>query len=122
MKITLENLALATKQQIFDQVATHLLTQKVKSATATGSCKYRYNGLMCAAGCLMSDDEYKDTLEGASWVRLAYAGQVPEQNKDFVQSLQRIHDTYLASNWFTRLESFAIVHELSFDEVKYNSL
>lgn len=122
MKVTLENLALATKQQIFDQVATHLLTQEVKSATATGSCKYRYNGLMCAAGCLMSDDEYKDSFEGASWVRLAYAGQVPEQNKDFVQSLQRIHDTYKPSDWFARLKILAEHNKLVFEEVKYNSL
>ena len=122
MKITLENLAQVTKQQIFDQVATHLLTQKVKSATATGSCKYRHNGLMCAAGCLISNDEYKATLEGASWVRLAYAGQVPEQHKDFVQSLQRIHDTYLVSDWFSRLKYLAISHNLNFDEVKFNSL
>ena len=45
-------------QQIFDKVATHLLTQNARSA-AEGSCLYRSpSGLKCAVGCLISDSVY----------------------------------------------------------------
>ena len=122
MKVTLENLAQATEQQIFDQVATHLLTQKKQSATVTGGCKYRHNGLMCAAGCLIADDEYRESLENSSWLKLSNAGQVPEAHKGFIHSLQRIHDSKFSSNWFHCLEQLAIAHKLSFDTAKYKSL
>ena len=70
MKITLTTLAEATQQQVFDQVATHLLVdQREKSYTldddGDDQCAYKMeddkgNTLKCAVGCLISDDEYVD--------------------------------------------------------------
>ena len=53
-----------TKQEVFDKVATHLLTQNKRSLEDT-SCVYRAkDGSMCAAGCLIPDEEYTPALEG----------------------------------------------------------
>lgn len=66
------------RQAIFDRVATHLLTQMVKSTrdhipedpldtdTYTDNrCMYRgANGTSCAIGCLIPDDKYEARFEG----------------------------------------------------------
>ena len=60
MKITLSTLSEATEQQVFDQVKNHMLTQMKKSMLESNGdpCAYRgFDGLQCAAGCLMSDEE-----------------------------------------------------------------
>lgn len=69
MIITLKNLHEATAQQVFTQVATHLLTQKERSFVIDDRgeelCAYRGdNGLKCAAGCLISNDEYNPIMDG----------------------------------------------------------
>lgn len=67
--ITLKTLPNASAQQVFDQVAAHLLTQKEK-AKQFNTCKYRVEHrdkvLKCAAGCLIGDDEYEGCFEGTS--------------------------------------------------------
>ena len=58
-----------TRQEIFDKVAKHLLTQPrsfVNSDVVKGKirCLYRGpNGTKCAAGCLIPDDEYNESFE-----------------------------------------------------------
>ena len=42
--ITLATLSQATEQEVFDQVAVHLMTQGEKSSTGA-TCRYRWNGL-----------------------------------------------------------------------------
>lgn len=60
-------------QQIFDKVATHLLTQN-RQAMTLGGCMYRAeDGAMCAVGCLINDNEYTEELEGRSlWDEITY--------------------------------------------------
>ncbi len=56
MTITLATLPEATAQEVYSQVRKHLLTQKMKSIEEGKGCVYRGpDGLMCAAGCLISD-------------------------------------------------------------------
>lgn len=56
-----------TNQEIFDKVATHLLTQGKKSINDEWRCLYHGpNGLMCAAGCLMLGSEDTSSFEGTS--------------------------------------------------------
>jgi hypothetical protein len=51
-------------QEVFDTVVTHLRNQKVKSMNDEGECLYRGpNGLMCAVGCLIPDDQYDPNME-----------------------------------------------------------
>ena len=61
-------------QEIFDKVATHLLTQnkKAQSPVVPGEqikpkCLYRApDGSKCAVGCLIPDDLYDPAIEGSS--------------------------------------------------------
>lgn len=129
MQITLANLAQATEQQVFNQVARHLIKQKVRAVNEAGHCKYRPgNGSMCAAGCLMTDEEYdvKFDIRG-SWLAVteAYPDQVPNKHAYFINMLQKMHDLP-PNNWDLagegvevnfprRLELFAHKHNLQFN-------
>lgn len=64
-----------TPQQIFDQVATHLLTQGRRSGIESFdefgaedfNCYYRApDGAMCAVGCLIAPETYSEVYEGFS--------------------------------------------------------
>lgn len=53
-----------TAQEIFDKVATHLVTQKVASFQPYRGCLYRGpNGTSCAVGCLIPDSAYSPDFE-----------------------------------------------------------
>lgn len=76
--ITLATLPSATEKEVFDQVSDHLLSQKIRSMK-DGVCLYRMSdGRKCAAGCLISDDEYNEEIEGKSWYDLVRSGIVPK--------------------------------------------
>lgn len=93
--ITLANLAKATEQQIFDQVVSHMLKQGRQSALENGLCKYRGpEGLMCAAGCLMSDDEYNPNFDkgAGNWHSLVNKKIVPSHHSMLIRKLQICHD------------------------------
>ena len=80
--ITLSTLHLATERDVFDQVRSHLLVQRERSERVCFGgqdtiCQYHYGSLRCAAGCLISDDEYKEEMEGVLWETLIQRGLVP---------------------------------------------
>lgn len=127
--ITLATLPQATAQQVFDQVATHLLTQKKKSRVIHrdngklrfpkgDSCVYRTpEGLKCAAGCLISDEEYL-TLIGESrnsipWRSLIARGVAPEEHSGLITALQKCHDHNTIENWHKHLVDIARAFNLS---------
>lgn len=107
--ITLKTLPQATAQEVFDQVATHLLKQNKKAIRESdGSCMYRTSsGLKCAAGCLIGDDEYTYEFEWQSWGDLATERIVTDSHFDLIFGLQRIHDNSKPSDWCARLEILA---------------
>lgn len=116
--ITLETLPQATEQEVFDQVATHLLTQNEQSSInrgATGEvfCRYRAGDLMCAAGCLIDDNEYNETLEGEGWHGLVQQGIAPKEHETLINSLQEIHDETVVNNWFSELKDLAFNYGLN---------
>jgi len=113
--ITLKNLAQATPQQVFDQVATHLLTQMDRSADSDDTCAYRGQlGLKCAAGCLIADDEYKPYMEvRGSWGQLVNDELVPFEHEELIRQLQSVHDMNPPSNWRVHLIGAAVHHDLS---------
>lgn len=101
--ITLATLPDATAQEVFEQVANHLLDQGERSEE-NESCKYRYtkaNGrvLSCAAGCLMSDEEYSESYEKREWDTLVYNRRVPRSHDSLIRNLQQIHDGVEVSQW-----------------------
>jgi len=97
--ITLKTLHLATKEEVFEQVKTHLLTQRKKSITDFGECLYKFETLKCAAGCLIGDDEYKSEIEDRTWHVLVKEKRVPNYHENLIRKLQRIHDDKEVEQW-----------------------
>ncbi len=92
-------------QEVFDKVVAHLRQQVVMSRTVTvqdgttfkGACMYRGpNGLMCAIGCLIPDNEYIPKIEGKDISTLLIQNFCPdsikEMDKELLKTLQSIHD------------------------------
>lgn len=110
-----------TKQEIFDKVAIHLLTQKTQSIEF-GSCLYRGpGGLKCAAGCLIPDSIYNPKMEGQPALTLFSntpgLDEFVEQAR-FIDNLQLIHDHEYPENWKDTLERMASWANLSSDILK----
>lgn len=104
----LKDLKTLSAQEVFDYVAKHLLTQGKKSESPDGTCMYRnQEGLMCAAGCLMSDLEYRKEMEENSWTMLAAEDVVPVSHSRLIQKLQDIHDLSKVDAWGSDLISLA---------------
>jgi hypothetical protein len=126
--ITLKTLAQASAQEVFDQVVTHLLTQKKRSEGKNEDgdlkCVYRNDDLKCAAGCLIADDEYVDKMDhpdyvtgiGTSWLSLVERGLVPStKHNNLITSLQKIHDSVFVIEWERELIRMAQTEGLSFN-------
>lgn len=108
--ITLATLPTASAQEVFEQVAKHLLKQNAQSIGYTG-CAYRgRDGMSCAAGALLSDADW-ETLEphdnGVSWLVLADRGIVPKVHTGLIRSLQRLHDGREPDSWHGALRTVA---------------
>lgn len=116
-------------QHVFDFVVNHLLTQKEKSmcyheCTSEISCAYRGdNNLTCAIGCLISDLEYKEYIEGNFITGLArnYSNFNFLLSSDYgrtymlLQCLQDIHDGAEIEDWENKLKYLSIRFNLSFN-------
>lgn len=117
--VTLATLEQATAQEVFDQVAKHLLTQGQRSQDAAGvNCLYRSGDLKCAAGCLMTDEEYSGITE-TGWSSLVGSGSVPSTHQDLITQLQKLHDLHEISEWRNRLATVADNNNLIFKEMEY---
>lgn len=129
MNITLKTLHLATAQQVFDQVATHLLTQNKRSYNEElATCAYRSpDGLKCAAGCLISDEEYNPEWEDTNWPGLCGEFPITIQEHEpltakhscLITELQKIHDNVEPDEWPISLESLAKEYELEYNQEQY---
>ena len=108
MTITLATLPQATAQEVYSQVRKHLLTQKIQSMIEFHGCQYHGpEGLMCAAGCLVSDKEYLPEMEGKVWAYLVDRKMVPGAHQDLISALQVIHDMRDAASWEYYLNKLA---------------
>ncbi len=120
MTITLSTLPQATAQEVFDQVATHLLKQNKQSVYLRGDssiCGYRGTGnTKCAAGCLISDAEYSVKFEGVNWPRLIQKGFAPKEHSSLIHALQNVHDASPVEDWEEMLQDVAKTHNLIFKE------
>lgn len=87
------------QQEIFDKVFTHIMKQGKPALNSKGECVYRgKNGLTCAAGCLIDDEQYSPQMEGTTFVGAStiMQGITPEWMKEeqmFICQLQNAHDT-----------------------------
>ena len=117
-----------TLQEIFDKVATHLLTQNARAQAPNGTyCYYRApGGLTCAVGCLISDEAYQPQIEGVgvgndrvSRVVAQSIGQVAlsERQQSLLASLQNIHDEVDPDRWPEALRKVAIHHKFQYGHI-----
>ena len=95
------------QQEIFDKVASHLIAQGKQSLRTAStvqwgdqSCAYRGDdGTMCAAGCLIPDEEYKPEFEGRSWTKIQEKipslASLASKESDLIGELQNLHDSYV---------------------------
>lgn len=123
MTITLATLADATAQEVFDQVVTHLLTQNKKSQNSVNNCLYRNGeGLACAAGCLISEEEMVGVQatgsNGVGWIGLIRTMKLTENHKALISKLQNIHDDSHPEDWEEDSKSVAEARNLQFNWVK----
>jgi len=123
-----------TAQELYDTIATHLLMQNARSEdpdTAVVSsdpyesdippaCLYRGpNGLRCAVGCVIPDEEYNRGLEGcgiADLLRLKrFSFELRHEFKrhlTLLNDLQNMHDVADIERWPERLQHIALRHNL----------
>jgi hypothetical protein len=114
--ITLKTLPQATAQEVFDQVAKHLLIQMKQSTGPQGGCYYlNSEGLKCAAGCLIGDDEYHNGMESGTRSSLITHGKVPAFHESLICGLQVTHDSYTPSKWREQLRRLAKNYDLNTD-------
>jgi len=109
MTVTLATLEKATAQEVYSQVRKHLLTQKIKSMSEErkGCVYHGPDGLKCAAGCLLSAEEYRPTMEGKVWAYLVDRKMVPGAHRQLISALQVIHDMPEAAYWEHHLNKLA---------------
>lgn len=88
-------------QTVFNKVARHLLTQKKRCANSENCLYHSKNGLKCAAGCLIPDEQYDDIKdkEGKSWIHLVFHKLVSSSHMNLIESLQYIHDDHPPEEW-----------------------
>jgi hypothetical protein len=88
-----------TKQEAFDIVAKHLFAQGRRSSSEEGMCLYRgRDGLKCAIGALIPDDQYRVGFEDNSASNIM--AEVPVLHSldgRFLDALQGVHDRRV--NW-----------------------
>lgn len=90
-------------QAIFNEVVEHLIRQGCQSVRGDGSCMYRGpDGLKCAVGALIRDEEYAPWMEHRTACDLAQVGGLPARLMPHVlllRELQFIHDKSPSCWW-----------------------
>jgi len=117
------------KQEIFDKVALHLLTQGVAAKKlvfikSSQFCSYwdQETGLKCAIGCLIPEELYNKEMESAGAIcsnnlvcralKLAGIDTEDEDMITFLWELQQIHDYQEPEQWEDKLRFFAAASKL----------
>lgn len=121
--IDTDNLATASRQEVYDTIARHMLSQNRRCVNDRGDCKYLMHDdagvLRCAAGCLISSDRYTPAMENKRWndLTMAAGGRgfgFSTNHLQMIQALQDIHDCkYIPpSEWPGELRTYAAENNL----------
>jgi len=75
-------------------------------------CAYRgENGMMCAAGCLLTDEQAQRAGEGIGWQQICKLHQdindLYSGSEKIIMELQYVHDIVLVSEWTSSLRGIA---------------
>lgn len=117
-----------TQQETFEKVVNHLLTQGVlatEDGTNKTRCMYRgHNGTKCAIGCLITDEEYKPSMEGLGITEIRgkyiFPTSITKHSGHFLSVLQSLHDNHSSfsldnKEWLTNVEYTAKDFNLNCD-------
>lgn len=104
-------------QETFEIVARHLLAQGKRSVLkeTPDTCAYRgEGGLKCAVGCLIPDELYRPSFEGATCHSFPVAPVLIKlgHNVTFCSTLQRIHDFQPPKDWRLALLHIGRIYKL----------
>lgn len=110
--INLKTLKDAQAQEVFDQVVNHLLEQNQRSIFESSCVYFGPGGIKCAAGCLISDDEYVKDMEGNNWSEMIGKGYAPLTHGGLIKALQVVHDSYNPVEWKHQLDLVATTFDL----------
>ena len=107
-EVTTENLEECTPLEIIDFVEAKLTEQGCQSKNEKGECLYRGpNNTKCGIGHIISDEKYREDMEGRDIIGLIIKDLFPEtKHKSLLRDIQMIHDSEPASDWpiyFSRL-------------------
>ncbi len=105
-----------TNQEAFETMVRHLRRQGKRSVRIGAyTCLYRGpNGLRCAVGCLIPDDQYKRSLEGKA--ASCIANKVPalsDIGPGLLSEMQSVHDDLDVSQWEEGFKDVAQVFSLT---------
>lgn len=114
-----------TTQEIFDKVATHLLTQGCRSVDENGRCMYRMGSLRCAVGCLIEDPYYRPELETKISTNVgviialtfSLGRSLLQAEERLLNRLQILHDGAKPKDWKRGLLDTAAVFDLKTDAI-----
>jgi hypothetical protein len=85
--------------EVIDYVTEHLLKQRAVS-TNSGACLYHHpNGLKCAAGCLIDESIYSESIEGMPWDHVIKKIGLPSTHCRVIFEMQTIHDQVDVRLW-----------------------
>jgi len=117
-----------TRQDLFDRICTHLMTQASKSGEHKSDrlskeyfeCQYKGpDGCACAIGCLLSDAHYKAEFEGKlveeKDVMLALRrsiGPIGPTSVPMLLKLQSVHDYKDVEDWPQELRAVGKEYKL----------
>jgi len=92
-----------TPIEIFSIVKEHLLKQNAKAINKYETCQYRTEqGLKCAVGCLILDEEYIEDMENMPVRSLKAKKLLPARlspHVDLLSRLQVLHDVKPVDTW-----------------------
>jgi len=113
-----------TNQEIFEKVVAHLRQQGGPAMAPSEKvpnlmvCRYRTpDGLKCAIGCLIHDDDYIAEIEGACATDSVVVGRLPfsvetDDRRGLLVDLQEVHDHTDPEQWETALVGIALKYQL----------
>ena len=115
--ITLTNILNSPKQEIFNKCSEHLLKQNRKSIAESVGCLYRDdNGLTCAIGCFITEEEYNPDMEEENIDGPTFISFFKEQHNysedehkvmPLLMALQAVHDNHDVEDWEISLKEVA---------------
>src|ERR1035437_2323749 len=88
-----------TAQEVYDTSVGHLIRQGKPASEDGIACSYRTkDGLKCGVGCLITDKEYRVSMEGTNVYDIERCGNLPKILVPFIDlldELQSLHDDVL---------------------------